>query len=143
MEKFYDSHSFLLIGMSKKRKNFAWGIYKGLANTGRKVYALHPNGGEKDSVEFYSGVENVPEKPDACIVCTDLKDNDKLLSELSDSGIKKIWFQQGSYNKDVLEKARMHNIDPLTGCALMYLPGTSVIHRIHRFFHELFTKGQD
>jgi predicted CoA-binding protein len=129
--------------MSKKRKNFAWSVYKSFANVKSKVYALHPDGGEKDGVNFYADIASVPEKPDACIVCADLKNNEKLLSDLFGSGIGKIWLQQGSYNKDVLEEIRKRDIDPLTGCVLMYLPETSLIHRIHRFFHELFTKGRD
>jgi len=141
--EFYNSDCFLLIGMSKKRNNFAWGVYKNFVNANRKVYPLHPAGGEKNGVEFYASIEKVPEKPDACIVCTNLKNNENLISELSDSGIKKIWFQWGSYNKDILEKAGVHDIVPITGCVLMYLPGASLGHRIHRFFHELFTKGRD
>ena len=143
IEEFYDSDVFLLIGMSKKKSNFAWGIYKSLINSNRKVLALHPGGGEKNGVKFYKNIESLPEKPDACIVCTDLKKNDDLISELSESGIKRIWLQQGSYDKTVLEKTAQNGMEPITGCVLMYLPESSFLHRVHRFFYELFTKGQN
>lgn len=143
IEDFYNSGNFALIGMSKKKDNFAWSIYKTFTGTGRKVYPLHPEGGERKGVSFFTKLEDLPEKPDACIVCTDLKKNNDLITMLTDSGIKKIWFQQGSYDKSILEKTTQHEIDPITGCVLMYFPGISFGHRVHRFFHELFSKGKN
>ncbi|UCC80565.1 MAG: CoA-binding protein [Candidatus Zixiibacteriota bacterium] len=141
--EFYDSDSFLLIGMSKKRKNFAWGIYKSFTGAGKKVFPLHIEGGEKDGAKFYSSLEDLPEKPDACIVSADLKKDGVFVSKLADWGIKRFWFQQGSYDKELLEVVRKRNIVAITGCVLMYLPESSFPHKIHRFFHELFTKGRD
>jgi predicted CoA-binding protein len=140
--EFYNSDSFLLIGMSKKRRNFAWGIYKSFTGAGRRVFPLHAEGGEKDGAKFYSSLEELPERPEACIVSADLKKNRAFVSELADSGIKRFWFQQGSYDKDLLEIVRKRNIAAFTGCVLMYLPESSFPHKIHRFFHELFTKGR-
>lgn len=139
--EFYDSGSFLLIGMSKKRKNFAWGIYKSFTGAGRKVFPLHKKGGEKDGTKFYSSLNELPEKPEACIISADMKKDGAFVSELAESGIKRFWFQQGSYDKDLLAAAEKRNIDFVTGCVLMYLPETSFPHKIHRFFHELFKKG--
>lgn len=143
IEEFYNSDCFSLIGMSKKSNNFAWGVYKSFNGAGRKVYALHPNGGEKNGVRFYTNFRELPDRPDACIVCTDLKKNKNLISELADSGIKRFWFQWGSYDKDVLEEAGKYDIVPLTGCVLMYMPESSFLHKVHRFFYEIFKKGKD
>jgi predicted CoA-binding protein len=143
VRSFYDSRDFLLVGMSRRKKNFAWSIYKNFINAGRKVYVVHPEGGEKDGVKFYSALDDLPEKPEACIVCTDLKKNSELIPMLADSGIEKIWFQQGSYNNAVLETASRRKMNPIKGCVLMYLPEASFGHKVHRFFHDLFTKGKN
>jgi predicted CoA-binding protein len=143
IEDFYNSENFALIGMSRKRNNFAWSIYKTFTGAGRKIYPLHPEGGERNVVSFFKEFEDLPVKPDACIVCTDLKKHGDLIPRLSNSGIDKIWFQQGSYDKTILENARQNHFDPLTGCVLMYFPGISFGHRLHRFFHELFSKGKN
>lgn len=143
IEDFFNSDGFVLIGMSRKRRNFGWEIYKNLRAADREVYPVHREGGEKDGVTFYRGIGEIGKKPEACIICASLKNDDSLITELANSGIERFWFQQGSYDKAVLTRARDHDIDPITGCAIMYIPGTSFIHRFHRFFHELLSKGED
>ena len=142
IEDFYNSESFALVGMSKKKRNFAWEIYRNFRGADKIVFPIHRDGGEKDGVAFFRNINEIDGKPDSCIVCTNLKDDDSVISELAESGVRNFWFQQGSYNKDVLKKTRESGIDPITGCALMYLPGTTFIHRFHKFFHELLSKGQ-
>ncbi len=141
--EFYNSDSFLFIGMSKRKKNFAWVIYKSFTGAGRRVFPLHKEGGEKDGAKFYSGLDELPEKPEACIISADVKKDGAFISELADRGIKRFWFQQGSYDKDLLEVVGKRDVAVLTGCVLMYLPESSFPHKIHRFLHELFTKGRD
>jgi predicted CoA-binding protein len=142
LKEFYDSGSFSLIGMSHKKTNFAWGVHKSFTGAGKKVYALHPDGGEKKGVKFYRDFNELPEKTDACIVCTDLKNNQGLISELADSGIGRVWFQQGSYDDNTLETARKAGMSPLTGCVFMYFPEASFLHKVHRFLYELLGKGK-
>jgi predicted CoA-binding protein len=139
---FYHSDSFLLIGMSKKRDNFAWAIYKSFSAAGKRVFPLHPDGGERNSVKFYSGINDLPEIPEACIVSADLKKNGEFVSQLAESGIKRFWFQRGSYDKGILDAAGKKGVVAITGCILMYLPESGFPHKVHRFFHELFTKGK-
>lgn len=143
IEDFFNSDGFALIGMSKKKRNFGWEIYKNLRMAEKEVYPVHREGGEKDGVTFYRGIDEIGKKPEACIISANLKNDDSLIAELADSGIRKFWLQQGSYDNEVLKKAREQGIDPITGCAIMYLPGTSFIHRFHKFFHELLSKGKD
>ena len=143
IKEFYGSDSYLLIGMSKKKKNFAWGIYKSFTESGRTVLPLHPDGGDINGVKLYARIEDLPEKSESCIICADVKKNTDIIPELVNSGIRRFWFQQGSYNEESLEQARKHNARALTGCVLMYLPEASFPHKLHRFFHELFSKGRN
>jgi predicted CoA-binding protein len=143
IQEFFDSGNFLLVGMSKKKRNFAWEVFKNLRNADKKIYPVHPQGGEKDGVAFYRNISEIDDKLEACIICANIKNDHSLIEELARSGIRKFWLQQGSFDMEVLKKAREHDLDPLTGCAIMYLPGTSFIHRFHKFFHELLSKGQD
>lgn len=38
-------------------------------------------------------------------------------------------------------EAGMAEFKPIAGCALMYMPGASFIHRLQRSLYELFKKG--
>lgn len=139
--QFYQSESFAVIGMSKSRRNFAWSIHNGLVKAGKKVFPVHPEGGYSRGIQFYDSIESLPLTPEAAILSLNLKKHPGILPALRASGIKKIWLQQGSYDNSVLREARRAGLNPVTGCVLMYLPGTSFFHRLHRFFYELFKKG--
>ena len=139
--EFYQSESFAILGLSQKKKNFAWSIYKAMMKLGKTIFPIHPDGGVSQDVQFYRSLDGTDKIPEAVIVCLNLDKANGLLERLRDSGITKIWFQQGSHKAEHMEKARKLGLDPITGCALMYMPGTSLLHRIHGFFHERFTKG--
>ncbi len=139
--QFCQSESFAVIGMSKSRRNFAWAIYNSLIKAGKKVFAVHPGGGNSWGVQFYNSIESLPLLPGAAILCLNLKKQRGILPELKASGIERVWLQQGSFDNSILEEAERAGLNPITGCALMYLPGASFIHRLHRFLYELFKKG--
>jgi predicted CoA-binding protein len=142
-DRFFDSGSFVLFGMSRKKKNFAWSIRKALTEAGKSVFPLHPQAGKTNRVEFYSSVDSLPGSPDAGIVCLNLKKHPDMLPELKKSGLKKIWLQQGTYDNSIITELESAGLDCLKGCALMYIPGTSFPHRFHRFLHRLFSKGRN
>jgi predicted CoA-binding protein len=141
MAQFYQSPSFAVIGMSRSRRNFAWAIHDGLIKAGKKVFPVHPEGGYSQGIQFYDSIGSLPLTPEAAILSLDLKERPEILSELKASGIKKVWLQQGSFDNSILQETERAGLNPITGCALMYLPGTSFIHRLHRFLYELFKKG--
>jgi predicted CoA-binding protein len=142
-DRFFDSGSFVLFGMSRKRKNFAWSIHKALIEAGKNVFPVHPQGGKTDGVEFYSSVDSLPDSPDAGIICLNLNKHLDTVPELKTAGLKKIWLQQGSYDNSALAELESAGVDCLKGYALMYIPGTSFPHRFHRFLHRLFSRGQN
>lgn len=146
-EDFYDSKGIAILGMSKKRKNFAWAIYDEFAKRGLPVFPVHPSGGESRGVRFYDSLEAVPGHADgmvdAAVVSMKAFDAEDLLAGLKAGGIRKIWFQQGSCDDRLLQKADMGDFETYTGCAIMYLPDVMWLHRVHRFFHELVSKGKN
>lgn len=140
-DRFFDSGSFVLFGMSRKKKNFAWSIHKALTDAGKSVHPVHLQGGESDGVQFYSSIDSLPGSADSGIVCLNLNKHSDMVPELKKGRIKKIWLQQGTYDNSIITELESAGLDCLKGCALMYIPGTSFPHRFHRFLHRLFSKG--
>lgn len=141
LDQFFVPGSFVLFGMSRRRKNFAWSIYKALTQAGKNVFPVHPDGGNSAGVQFYPSVNLLADVPEAGVVCLNLKKHKSLLPELMSSGVKRIWLQQGSYDDSIITEFESAGIECLKGCAMMYIPGTSFPHRFHRFLHRLFSKG--
>jgi predicted CoA-binding protein len=92
-------------------------------------------------VQFYSSFRELPDPAEGVIVSADLRKTRGLLEELKNSGAKAIWFQQGCFDKKVLAQANELGLDPIKGCAFMYMPGSPVFHRFHRAINDLFGKG--
>lgn len=141
VKEFYDYETFAIIGMSQSKDNFAWAIYKELVSQGKRVYPIHPRGGKYRGVQFYASFRELPDPAEGVIVSADLRKTRGLLDELKNSGARAIWFQQGCYDQKVLAQANVLGLDPIKGCAFMYLPGAPVFHRFHRAINDLFGKG--
>jgi uncharacterized protein len=138
---FYDLESFAIIGLSTSKRNIAWTIYEQLIGLDKRVYAINSKGGEKNGIRLFGSLKSLPEVPEGIIVCVDLRNSSGLLESLVNSGSKNIWFQQGTFDNDIVAEAAKLGIEPIKGCALMYMPGTPGFHRFHRALNELFGKG--
>jgi predicted CoA-binding protein len=138
---FYDLESFAIIGVSRTDKNMGWAIYEQLSKTGKRVYAINSQSGVRDGVKLYPSLESLPETPQGIIVSVDPSKTRGLLESLKASNVQYIWFQQGSFNHDVISKSQELGLNPIKGCAMMYMPGTPGFHRFHRAINEFFGKG--
>ncbi len=141
VKNFYECESFAIVGMSRNRKNFAWAIYEQLRRLDKRVYAVNPNEGKYQGVEFYKSISSLPEVPEAVILSLDPGDAKGVLQEVKESGAKYVWFQQGSFDEEMSTEADRLGMNPIKGCAIMYLPDAPVIHRFHRALNEFFGKG--
>lgn len=143
ISRFYDSNGFAVLGMSRKKKNMGWFIYDGFLKAGAKVFAVHPAGGTVRNVEFHKSIRALPVQVEAAVLCHKMADSEDLLKDLKESGVRKIWLQQGSCHSSVKSKAENLGFETYSGCAMMFMPQSSFPHRLHRFFHDLFAKGKD
>lgn len=138
---FYNCHSFAIIGMSRSQKSIGWSIYDQLVTDGKNVYAVNPGGGVYNGVEFYETLDMLPDAPEAVIVCMTPENTHEVLESVYESGAKYVWFQQGSYDEEVLAAAARLGLNPIKGCAMMYMPDAAFFHKLHRTINELFGKG--
>lgn len=138
---FYNADSFAVYGLSATRTTIGWSVYSQLLKLGKRVYAINPLTEGSRGVKFYPSLEHIPEKPQAIIVALNLKQNRGLLEKIKNSGVKQVWFQQGSFDFKVLDEANRLGIHPIKGCALMYAPQTGFPHSFHRSIIELLGKG--
>jgi uncharacterized protein len=139
--QFYQCASFAIVGVSRKKKNFAWLIYEQLEELGKRVYAINPDEGSFGGIRFYNSLSELPETPEAIILSLDLTKAKGILDEAKNSGAKYIWFQRGSFDDEILSDSARLGLDPIKGCAMMNMPNAQFIHRFHRTINEFFGKG--
>jgi predicted CoA-binding protein len=136
-----DSHPFLksgeiaIFGVSPRRKTFAGYVQGALEKAGIKAYPVHPEGIDKG----YSDLSAVPDKVDAAYVAIKPESTRNLIADFRDSGIKKIWLQNGAFNDEIIGLCRQAGYETYTGCLMMYIPGAGFLHKLHRVIHEFFS----
>ena len=138
-----NNHSFLsqnciaVFGLSRNRKTFAEYVREKLQSAGFKVYPMHPTGDDG----YYKDLESLPERPEAIYIATNPTSAAEIVDEAIAYGVKRVWLQFGSYNKEIIEKCRSAGLEVHAGCLMMYIPGAGMLHSIHRVIHELI-KGR-
>ncbi len=141
VRRFYGVECFAVFGVSRTRRNMSRSIYDSLAALGKRVYAIGPQVGNIEGIEFYDSFKGLPERPQAIIVGTKPENAITLMDEIAASGVEHVWFQQGSYDGHVMALANRLGINPIKGCIMMYMPGGAFFHGIHRVFAELLGGG--
>lgn len=126
----------MIFGISPRRKTFAAYVKRNLEKSGYEVYVVNP----KANDVFYRYLNSLPVSVKAAVIATKPVNTLKIIDDLVEYGIGKVWLQNGSFNDEVVNRCQSAVIDTYTGCILMYMPGTGFIHRLHRFVHDLIER---
>ncbi len=99
-----------VIGVTPDPEKFGYKIFKKLKEKGYKVYGINPKYNEVEGETIYASVKDLPEKPD----CVDMVVNHKLslpmLDEIKAAGIEYVWFQPGTFDEEVIDKAESYGM---------------------------------
>ncbi len=137
IEEFIKSQRLAVVGVSKRK--FGGTIYKALKKRGYEVYPVHPTMETFDGDRCYSTLAQLPKKIDAAIIAVSPANAAVVLKDIRETGITKLWFQQGADFSNVIAKIDSDSLQIISGkCILMYAPPVTGIHSVHRFFARLF-----
>ena len=137
-KEFLDNSDIAIFGISPKRRTFAGTVNDYLLKAGYKTYPVHPDGASG----HFDSPERLPDVAQAAYIATGPDNTKSIVESLKDGRIKSIWFQNGSFNKEILGRCDGAGIKTYTGCLMMYIPEAGFIHRFHRAIHELFSGRQ-
>ena len=94
-----------VIGVTQDKSRYGYKIYNILNEKGYVAYGVNPKYSEVDGDKVYPSIKELPEKVD----CVDFLVNPavtlKLLDDVASIGIRYVWFQPGSFDEYVLDKA--------------------------------------
>lgn len=112
---------------------------KELLSRGYEVFPIHKVAGEIDGITCSPDLKSLEGKIDALWISISPKDVPAVLEEARQSGIKRIWLQQGAWSKEVQDKIDNLGIPVVTRkCILMYAPPVRSIHKFHRTIKSIF-----
>jgi predicted CoA-binding protein len=141
IEEFLSQKKIAVVGVSRKKTKFGNAIFKELKQKGYKVYPINPYINIYDGEICYPDILSLPEKVDAVIFNVSPNQTEKALNEVKESGIKKVWFQQGSQSDQAIRFCEENEIDCVSNeCILMFAQPLAFIHRAHKFVCGVFGK---
>ncbi len=134
IEEFISSQPIALVGVSRNPKKFGYIAFKELKEKGMNIIPVNRNASEILGEKAYPDVASLPAEVKALIIMTKKTETTTPVKDAIKKGIKQIWIQQMSENKDVLEELKNTDINYITGqCILMYYKP----HGIHKFHGKL------
>ncbi|HEY9115286.1 MAG TPA: CoA-binding protein [Bacteroidales bacterium] len=140
IDEIIGSKEVAIAGVSRNPKKFGNVVYKTLLEKGFTVYPINPNAETIDGAKTYPSITELPEKVKNLVILLKPNDVTPVVEQAIQKGIGKIWLQQGSTNKEAIEKAKEANVEMVTNkCILMYA-NPSGFHKFHARINQFFGK---
>lgn len=134
---FFKFKEFAVVGLSSNPKSFSSGACKFLKSQGYTIYPVNPNVKEIDGQTCYSSLDSVPQVQ-AAIFFTNPRVTVEQLAICKEKGINQVWFQQGSANAYVIDKAKELGLQYKNSCVFLHQPNAGFPHNFHRFINKVF-----
>lgn len=101
-EFFNKKFTYAIVGASNNEKKYGYKIFKILKDNNINVIPINPKEKEVQGVKCYPSILDTPNNIIIDVVDFVVPPNVtlKVLEEVLDYGIDKVWFQPGSYNKE-------------------------------------------
>lgn len=105
-EEMLEKKVWVVVGVTGKKDRFGYKIWKTLKEYDYETYGVSPNYEELEGDIIYPSLKDLPNKIDVLDMVVSPKIAINVLDEAKEAGIEYIWFQPGTYNHEVIEKAK-------------------------------------
>jgi len=105
-EEMLQKKLWVVAGVTAKKDRYGYKIWKKLKEHGYETYGVNPNYDNIEGEKIYPTLKDLPKKVDVLDMVVSPKIAIKTLEEAKEANIEYIWFQPGSYNDEVIEKAK-------------------------------------
>ncbi len=103
-------YTYAIVGASANVEKYGYKVLKDLTDAGYTVYPVNPKGGEILGLRVFERVSDITAKIDVVIFVVPPVVTEKILPEVRDHGITKVWLQPGSENDAVIDYCNQNDI---------------------------------
>jgi len=141
IQEFVEAKNIAVLGASPRGRKFGNAVYKTLKSKGYNVFPVHPESDTIEGDKAYKGIQSLPDNVDSAVVCIKPDKAMAALKDIKNTGIRRVWFQQGADFSEVQKEISGTGIESVRDrCILMYAAPVTGIHAFHRFIWKLFGK---
>ncbi len=105
-QKMLEKKTWAVVGVTAKKDKWGYRIFNILKEHNYETYGISPNYDEIEGNKIYHSLNELPVKIDVIDMVVSPKISLTTLDEAKDLGIEYIFFQPGTYNDEVIEKAK-------------------------------------
>jgi len=106
MNKMLDLKRWAVLGATSDETRFGYKIFRLLEDKGYTVYGINPKYDVIDGIKIYKAIDELPEDVDGVNIIVNPKVALNALPNIKAKGIKNVWFQPGSFNQQVIDRAK-------------------------------------
>ncbi|MGG7164543.1 CoA-binding protein [Clostridium ihumii] len=106
MQEMISLKNWVVIGATDDKSKFGYKILKKLKDKGYSVCGINPKYNEIEGIKIYNNINEIKENIDVANIIVNPNIAITMLEDIKNKGIKNVWFQPGSFNDEVLEKAK-------------------------------------
>jgi len=123
-----------MIGVSRDTTQFANAAYRLLKERGYRMYPVNPNAEWVEGDRCFPDISSLPEKVDGVVVMLPPEKTMKVLPEITEAGIERVWLQQQTESPQAIQFCLDHYIQIVYGqCIIMFIEPLAFPHRLHRW----------
>ncbi len=142
IREFLEHQRWAFAGVSRRRLDFSRWLAGEFRKRGYEVIPVNPHATALDRAPCYPRVSAIQPPPDVVLVLTHRRHAAEIARDAAAAGVRRIWFYavagNGAASPQALALCREAGIAVVTGyCPMMFLPGTSWLHRMHAAFLKL------
>lgn len=104
-EQMLEMKSWVVVGVAANKDKYGYKIWKTLKEHEYTTYGVNPNYDEIEGEKIYHTLNDLPNKVEVLDMVVPPNIALKTLEEAKELGIEYIFFQPGTYNKEVVAKA--------------------------------------
>ncbi len=112
-----ESKNWAVYGTTSDESKFGYKIPVRMKNHGYNVFGINPKykGQKIAEVEVFGSLDEIDRKIDCIDVIVNEKVALKVIDDAVKLGVKYIWFQPGTWNEEVIQKAKDNNLEIVYG----------------------------
>lgn len=110
-EEMLQKKKWAVIGVTPDKNKFGYKIYNRLKEKGYTAYGVNSKYNEIDGEKIYASIKDIPESIDCVNIVVNPKTTLSILDDIKKQNINYVWFQLGTFDEEVLDKANKLNFD--------------------------------
>lgn len=105
-EEMLNKKVWAVVGATPNKEKYGYKIWRKLLDHGYETYGINPNHDSINGEKVYPNLKVVPKKIDVIDIVVPPKISLNTLDEAKELGVEYIWFQPGTFDDKVIEKAK-------------------------------------